>query len=184
MKTISLNLAKMALYLFVGLSVIFISCSGEDGETGPAGKDGIDGKDGEDGNANVIVSDWMPFVWDYTNGYTIARMDIPVEGIMDFIESGGVIMLFLRDDSNGTRIQTLPIYSTNNSYYFYYGERGSSFLGIWVYVVHSDLESIENNPEIRVRYVLVPANVAEASGLADKIPENFNEAAAMLGLQQ
>src|SRR5690606_17598402 len=119
MKTISLNLAKMALYLFVGLSVMLVSCSGEDGETGPAGKDGIDGKDGEDGNANVIVSDWMPLVWDYTDGVDYAWMDIPVEDIMDFVESGGIVMVHLRNDLNGSSVKALPIYSFN-SYYFSY----------------------------------------------------------------
>lgn len=167
----------MSLLLFVGLSTILISCSGEDG------KDGINGEmgpAGQDGNANVIVSDWMPLVWNYTNGYTIARMDIPIEGIMDYVESGGVVMVYLRDDSNGTHVQALPIYS-NNSYYFHYGKYGASFFGIWVWAVHSDLDSIENNPEIRLRYVLVPANVANASGIADRSPISFDEAASLLG---
>ncbi len=170
----------MILLLFLGLGTILISCSGEDG------KDGINGEmgpAGQDGNANVIASEWMPFVWDHTDGVDYAWMDIPVEGIMDFVESGGIVMLYLRNDLNGSSVKALPIYSSD-SYYFSYGRFGISFIGIRVYVYSSNLDLVENNPEIRVRYVLVPANVAQTSGIANNMPKTFDEAATLLGLEQ
>lgn len=198
MKTISLNLAKMALYLFVGLSVMLVSCSGEDGETGPAGKDGIDGKDGEDGNANVIVSDWMHIKWNIVDTY----YDPPRYGLMNFqeipgiddldafMETGGVVLFYLKHAFiNGiyTRTTMLPYQEDSDHIYTYYATTTAPQIyvaGLILRAESDDVTQFENNDDYLIRYVLVPANVAEASGLADKIPENFNEAAAMLGLQQ
>ncbi|MDC6384293.1 hypothetical protein PP180_02880 [Muricauda sp. SK9] len=181
MKTTLLNISKMSLLLFLGLGTILISCSGEDG------KDGIDGEmgpAGQDGNANVIVSDWMPFVWSHTNEVDYAWMDIPVENILDFAESGGVVMVYLRIDYGGTTVRALPMYSNYQSYEFAYGKFGTSFTGIRVFVTHSNLDIVENDPATRIRYVLIPANIAQTSGITNQIPKEFDEIANLLGLEQ
>lgn len=198
MKTTGLNLAKMALYLFMGLSILLVSCSGEDGEAGPAGKDGIDGKDGEDGNANVIVSDWMQITWDIVNydvPPTSGRMYFQeISGINDidaFMETGGVVLFYLKHSiiSNGILTYTtlLPYQEGTDHIYAYYSTTTTPQIyktGLILRAESNDVTTFENNDDYMIRYLLVPANVAEASGLADKIPESFGEAAALLGLEQ
>lgn len=78
------------LSTFNALFFIFIltlSCTLEDGQ---------DGQDGADGTM-VTASDWMPIEFTTINEEeTNALMDIPVEGLQNFAEEGGVCLLYLR----------------------------------------------------------------------------------------
>lgn len=213
MKTISLNFAKMALYLFVGLSITLVSCSGEDGKDGINGEMGIQGEqgpqgpqgeqgeqgeqgqDGQDGNANVIVSDWMHITWDYENTDvppTLGQMFIDqVPGISDieaFLETGGVVLFYLkRDFGLGTATILLPYQDGSEHLYAYTSTTTHPDFLVNGFVItgeSNNVTSFENNDNFLVRYVLVPTNIVATSGLANKMPESFGEAATLLGLEK
>lgn len=185
MKTKNLNLAKMALFLFMGLSITLVSCSGEDGETGPAGKDGVDGQDGvdgKDGNANVVVSDWMEISWTgIGNGHAEMEIDIPDNEIAN----GGVALVYLRIGNEESSVShPLPYSIDDDLMRFELDKNGDDYMiRMHMYTpLQEGITEIENNPDFSIRYVLVPATMAEASGIAETMPENFGEAAALLGL--
>ncbi|RUA11066.1 MAG: hypothetical protein DSY83_17055 [Flavobacteriia bacterium] len=186
----------MALYLFLGLSIALVSCSGEDGKDGIDGAIGPEGPAGQDGNANVIVSDWMQIVWDDVNSDnppTIGEMYIEeIPGIDDmnaFLETEGVVLVYLRRTSGFATITTLLPYDNDDYYIYAYTAtttdpnffnnalviRGESVFGV---------TEIENNEDYLVKYVVVPANIAQANDLTNNMPESFGEAATLLGLQQ
>lgn len=212
MKTTYLNFAKMALYLFMGLSITLVSCSGEDGKDGingemgvqgeqgpqgpqgPQGEQGEQGEAGQDGNANVIVSDWMQISWGHVNNDvppTFGQMfidEIPgIEDFRAFLETGGVILVYLKRD-NGLLVGTilLPYQEGNDHIYAYAASPTDPNLpaGLLITGESDDVTSFENNDEYLLKYVLVPADMVATSGLADKMPENFGEAAILLGLEQ
>ncbi len=183
MKTKKTFLKNILLFSIGVCLSLALGCSGEDGETGAQGPAGKDGVDGQDGNANVIASEWMQIVWSYTNGEDYAYMNILVEEIMEFVEKGGIVMLYLRNDLNGTTVSALPVtYSSGISYDFSYGEFPNNIEGIRLFVDHPNYDLLENNPNLRVRYVLVPANMAQANGMVGKIPKSYEEAVSLLGL--
>ncbi|WP_418499009.1 hypothetical protein [Flagellimonas sp.] len=192
----------MALYLFLGLSIALVSCSGEDGKDGIDGEMGLqgpagqDGADGQDGNANVIVSDWMQIVWDDVNSDnppTIGEMYIEeIPGIDDmnaFLETEGVVLVYLRRTSGFATITTLLPYDDDFYYIYAYTStttdpnffnnalviRGESVFGV---------TEIENNDSYMVKYVVVPANIAQANDLTNNMPKSFGEAATLFGLNQ
>lgn len=192
MKTTRLNLWKLAFYLFVGLSITLTSCSGEDGKDGDPGESikgdkGDPGKDGEDGNANVIASDWQTIQWDEaipTAGTMI--LEVPELDLIDFVETGGFVMVYfkLRSGEDSFATFALPFMFNNATYSFY--TTTSADTGVIV-VRAEDPDSqlildIQNDPDFTLRYVLVPANVADQTGLASNIPLTFEDAKTLLGL--
>nr|WP_292959969.1 MULTISPECIES: hypothetical protein [unclassified Allomuricauda] len=48
--------------------------------------------------------------------------------------------------------------------------------GIVVRMEDDDVLGVQNDETYTVRYILVPANVAQTSGIANKMPESFGEA--------
>ncbi|MEQ5792629.1 collagen-like protein [Muricauda sp. NFXS6] len=191
MKTTNLNFAKMALYLFMGLSITLVSCSGEDGEMGPQGppgKDGVNGTngiDGQDGNANVVASDWQLIQWDEpVPDLGEMFIETPEVNIGDFVESGSVVLVYLKykvDTYN--YIHMLP-FSLETAFFDFYIKDTPTENGIVVRMADPGLNvlNIQNDETFMLRYILIPANVAETSGIADKMPQSFGEAAALLGL--
>lgn len=181
----------MAFFLFVGLSITLTSCSGKDGEDGIDGIDGINGEQGpagENGNANVIASDWIPIQWDNSPDPFEATMDIEVSevNLNEFIETGGVVMVFFRAKAEEIYYTfTLPFLFQNASYSFYTISDETSGR---IRVEASDPDAqlildVQNDVDnYALRYVLVPANVADQTGLADNIPVSFEDASTLLGI--
>ena len=178
MKTISVTTKKIATYLVLSSVLIIFSCSGEDGETGPPG------------NANVIVSDWMPIVWTWADYQTAdAFMDIPVEDMTSYLDNGGVVMMYIK---NYSRVKALPSSFSSGYLSFDFGTFPASesfetnaFEGFRYYSEGnlSILNIFQNDSEnIGVRYVLVPANVVETTGLSLDSKVNFEETMELLGM--
>lgn len=180
------------IFLFsIGICLsLALGCSGEDGETGlqgPAGKDGADGQDGQDGNANVIASEWIDIEWTEKVTAEWAYMDIPVEGIMEYVENGGIAMMYLK--TADTIILGLPFTSSfegGSSYYFRYGKFSTDDV-IWEgfrfnMQGHGTAINVAQSLDYAVRYVLVPANMAQANGMASKMPKTYEETVSLLGI--
>ncbi|RIV49647.1 collagen-like protein [Flagellimonas taeanensis] len=207
MKTTLLNLSKLTLLLFLGMGIVLVSCSGEDGKDGLNGEMGIQGEQGaqgvqgpqgeqgQDGNANVIVSDWMQIAWDNVDNNvppTFGQMFIEeIPGIADieaFLETGGVILVYLkRDYGLGTFTLLLPYQDGSDHIYTYTATATDPNIlppGLVIVGEANDVSNFENNDAYLIKYVIVPANVAQASDLVNKMPENFGEAATLLGLDQ
>lgn len=192
MKTANVNLLKMAFYLFIGLSVTLTSCSGEDGEDGIDGIDGINGEQGtagEDGNANVIASDWFNINWtDAQPLISSMQIEVPELDMEAFTASGGVVLVYLKITDDYTTTHLLPFELGNAKFEYGVLNVPDGFDGILVLFNDPDADGlyleILNNPAFMLRYVLVPASIADASGLINKMPENFGEASTLLGLEQ
>ncbi|WP_199913381.1 hypothetical protein [Flagellimonas amoyensis] len=195
MKTTLLNISKMSLLLFLGLGTILISCTGEDG------KDGINGEmgpAGQDGNANVIVSDWMHISWGTVNSDvppTSGRMyfqEIPgIDNIEDFVKTGGVILVYLKHGiiPNGglVHISLLPYQDGSDHLYAYISTTTAPQIyvtGLVVRAESSDVTHFENNDDFMVKYVVVPANIAQNSGMTSQTAKDFDEVITLLGLNQ
>ncbi|WP_418500957.1 hypothetical protein [Flagellimonas sp.] len=203
MKTTLINVSKLALLLFLGLGITLVSCSGEDGKDGINGEMGLqgpagqDGTNGQDGNANVIVSDWMHIVWDDIDNMeppTWGNMYIEeIPGINDinaFLETGGVVLFYMKlSTGNGTATSLFPIELGNFIHLFAFGisheDPNDGITGFVISGVEAtDASIVENNDNYMVKYVVVPANIAQANDLTNNMPESFGEAATLLGLQQ
>lgn len=184
MKTTTLNFLKMGLYAIMGLSVLLTSCSPEDGKDGIDGKDGAQGPAGQDGNANVLASEWQNIEWNLNSQQNFGVMLIEVKDIdlQEFITTGGVIMVYFKLilDESDTVVYSLPA-TLGNLYVDFALYDSTDTSGITITMSSSDniVPSYANNPNYNVRYVLVPANVSEASGLN---LNNYKEASKILGL--
>jgi len=178
MKTIPFSIKKLSTYLLLSFVFILFSCSGEDGETGPPG------------NANVMVSDWMPIVWtwaDFQEGE--AFMDIPVEDMSEFVEDGGAALLYYKSSQI---VRVLPIVNEFEIYEYDFGTylkndnfQTEAFEGFRFHYdgLPTTINILQNDPEsFRVRYVLVPANVVETTGLSVESNLNFDETMDLLGM--
>ncbi|MEE1962375.1 hypothetical protein V1387_06745 [Allomuricauda taeanensis] len=201
MKTTLLNISKMSLLLFLGLGTILISCSGEDGKDGIDGEMGIQGEQGpagQDGNANVIVSDWMHISWSIVNSDvppTSGRMyfqEIPgIDNIEDFVETGGVILVYLKHGiiPNGglVHISLLPYQDGSDHLYTYISTTTAPQIyitGLVLRAESNDVTHFENNDDFMVKYVVVPANIAQNSGITSQTPKDFDEVVTLLGVNQ
>ncbi|MDC7244008.1 MAG: hypothetical protein PQJ44_08910, partial [Sphaerochaetaceae bacterium] len=71
------------------MSIVMVSCAGEDGETGPAGPAG---------NANVQSNTYTIMPSDWSNG----NATISVSGISESISNNGQVSVFFTFDSLGT----------------------------------------------------------------------------------
>ena len=192
MQTTRLNLWKMAFYLFIGLSITLTSCSGNDGEDGIDGIDGINGEQGpqgpagEDGNANVIVSDWQLIQWDEVlpsegNMY----LEVPELDLAEFVETGGVVMMYSQVTSEESLLTFALPFLYKNATLSFYTHTTDAAANIVLNINDPSVQvvyEVQNTESFKVRYVLVPANVADQTGLADNIPASFEDARTLLGL--
>ncbi|NAY92391.1 hypothetical protein GTQ34_10710 [Muricauda sp. JGD-17] len=192
MKATHLNVLKMAFYLFMGLSITLTSCSGKDGEDGIDGINGIDGEQGpqgpagEDGNANVVASDWMQIQWDNaipTEGSIM--LEVPELNLSEFVDNGGVVLVYLRTLAEGGAITFSLPFTLNDATFSFYTITNVDTPGIVVLATDPNsnyILDIQNDPDFTLRYVLVPANVAEQNGLTEKTPATFEEVKFQFGL--
>lgn len=190
MKIQKLNLAKMAFYAFLGLSLTLTACSGEDGRDGIDGTDGEMGPAGQDGNANVIASDWLLFDWNIQSSPTESEMLIDVPEIPEIIESGGMVLVYFKMDYGNGNSMTYTLPFDNGSVIFRYTTLNiptEDIIGIGITLEDPNATGtyldVLNNPTYTLRYVLVPATMAQAYDFENGgIPETFGEAAALFGL--
>lgn len=187
MKTTILNFLKMGLYAIIGLGVLFTSCSTEDGKDGIDGIDGVDGAQGpagQDGNANVIASDWQTIQWDEAIP-TAATMilEVPELDLTDFVETGGVVMVYFKLRSGEESFATFALpFMFNSAKYSFYTTTTADTGVIIVRAEDPDSQlilDIQNDPDFTLRYVLVPANMAETTSLN---LNNYDEISKLLGL--
>lgn len=184
MKTTTLNFLKMGLYAIMGLSVLLTSCSPEDGKDGLDGMDGAQGPAGQDGNANVIASDWQTIQWDEESLPTFGTMLIDVKDIdlEEFIATGGVVMVYLRFSQEGVSDEIVALPYTDTDTYFYFSIFVNETLsGVLLRATNpiGGIFNYQNNETLTVRYVLIPANAAETTGLN---LNNYKETSKLLGL--
>ncbi|WP_422373755.1 hypothetical protein [Flagellimonas sp.] len=173
----------MGLYAIIGLSVLLTSCSPEDGKDGLDGMDGAQGPAGQDGNANVIASNWQTIQWDDNATPSSGTMTIEVKDIdlEEFIATGGVTMVYFRGNIDETSfVYTLPT-TIGNAYLSFLISTSPDTDGIMIRMTDADnnVFNVQNNPDYTVRYVLVPANVVETTGLN---LNNYKETSKLLGL--
>lgn len=189
MKTTYLNFAKMSLYLFMGLNIILVSCSGEDGKDGIDGNIGPQGPAGKDGNANIIVSDWFKINWtDAQPTHSTMQVEVPEVDIETFVANGGVVLVYIKIPDGYSASYLLPFVFNNVTLYYGVANNPDEFKGILIAMNDFDNQGtyleVQNNPDYMLRYVLIPFNIAQASDLVNKMPESFGEAANLLGLEQ
>ena len=188
MKTTPLNLWKLAFYLLMGLTITLTSCSGKDGADGESikGDQGEQGPAGEDGNANVIASDWMQIQWsqDAIPSEGNMYLDVPEVNLAEFVETGGLVMMYLKlTTAESTVTYALPLLYKNATLTFY-TQTTDVAANIVLNIKDQDAQIIDyqNKESFKIRYVLVPANVADQTGLADNIPPTFEDAKFLLGI--
>lgn len=191
-------LSRNMVLFTMGLCLSLLGCSGEDGTDGVNGEQGppgADGADGKDGNANVIVSDWMQITWDELNQLvppTLGAMYIDeITGVNDitaFMETGGIVLFYLKRDLGVGYISVLLPYQEGTDRIYanvaISTDPNYTLAGLVIHGESIDVTKYENNNDYMIRYLLVPANVAQASDLINKMPENFDEATTLLGLEQ
>src|SRR5690606_4017646 len=182
------HLKTMFFFFLVTACLLVLACSPEDGRDGRDGLNGINGTDGqngmpgeqgepgEDGNANVQASDWLPIQFDYVElSLEFARMYIEIPDTQQFIDNGGVAMMFLKQqfpNSNDFAITPLP-YGTGELYLYYvfgdhsemYGFEGFVFYASWIGMDITELES----GNYTLRYVLIPGSAGKSSNIFSKM---------------
>ena len=90
-----IQLLKLTI-LFVFVATI-ISCSKE----GPQGPAGTNGTNGTNGNANVMYSDWITYVANFSNVANYKSMQVIVpQYTQGFVDSGGLYIAFARWQNN------------------------------------------------------------------------------------
>lgn len=148
---------------------------GTNGTNGEPGADGENGEDGEDGNANVIASEWIDS--DYGLALvTSTSFDITDDRFTQDILDSAVILAY-GELSTGT-VLGIPYVSTNKSYYFSFAIGRIRFLGRSVDRVTPERFT---GPR-RVRYVIIPSNVAGKSSNLDFSKMSYEEVINHFGL--
>lgn len=104
-----------------------------------------------------------------------------------FTASGGVVLMYLKITGDRyTTTHLLPFELGNAKFEYGVLNVPDEFDGILVLLNDPDAGGlyleILNNPAFMLRYVLVPANVADRNGLADNIPASLEDARTLLGL--
>ena len=171
------------------------SCSPEDGRDGADGLQGEQGEQGDPGTANVIYSDWMPIVWNDVDGPLNKSMMIDEPGITkDFIETGGTVLMFLKQEVMTTVIvYPLPFQNGNDLlHYFYANAPDEPFEGILLMVKSMDnaspIASVYTEPKVSIRYVLIPGGNPlgdPAQAIWEELDKtDYQKVAAFLGIEE
>lgn len=157
------NKLNYALTIFV--TVLFISCSGDDGVMGPPGadgKDGIngingqDGKDGKDGNANVITSGWItnPFFGKSGTGGTF-----PLTGSQNHINENSInksLVMVYGKNGNSNTADALPTLRDRTIFYSFRITSSNIRVGI----SSTNGQSMKYDNFSHFRYVIIPPGTA------------------------
>lgn len=139
---------KFSYAVVIMLTLLFISCSGDDGAMGPAGangQDGADGQNGLDGNANVttvLVEDTR----------LLSGQDniIAVNGITQDILDHGAVLVYMRI---GDIWYSLPYFGFLNT------------INVWKIDLNSVILRVDpgNTVLLDFKFVLIAGNSANAS---------------------
>ncbi len=180
----------MVLFLLLGLGTTFISCSGEDGKdgiNGNIGPQGPAGQDGKDGISNIMTSDWFIINWTTAEPtYSTMQVEVPEVDIETFIADGGVVLIYLKIIDDYPTSYILPFEFNNVNLYYGITNIPDGFKGILITLRDTDNNGayleVQNNPDYMLRYVLIPVNMIQGSDLVNKMPESFDVAAVLLGL--
>lgn len=154
-------------YTTLALLVAFsVSCSPEDGE---------DGAPGKDGNANVIASDWFQIQFDHINtANDYAYMAINIPNYQEFVDNGGVAMVYLRQNLNGESIiHPLP-YEDMLSFALANVPSEGVENSLVIFANGSDISDLETLTYINFKYVLIPGGV-EAKNTIDYSKMSYEE---------
>ena len=163
--------------------------NGINGTDGQNGMPGEQGEPGEDGNANVQASDWFAIQFDDVDmTLEFGRMDIEIPNTQQFIDDGGVVMMYLKQqypNSNDFAITPLP-YGTGELYLYYtfgdhsemYGFEGFVFYANWI---GGDITELENGA-FTLRYVLIPGTAGRNANVYSKM--SYEEILTHFGLDQ
>jgi hypothetical protein len=150
-------------HCFLTIAVVAMSaCSAEDGETGPAGPQGEQGPPGKDGNANVISSEWMPISWNAVDNTDVKLMFIEEERITEeFLTSGGVVLVYLKQIGDGRFVFPLPTNLDENTeqMIFVYADISELGKGIFIQVQSTDGTPVATDYESEdyaIQYILIP----------------------------
>ncbi|MBO0331578.1 hypothetical protein [[Muricauda] lutisoli] len=185
MKTTPLNLWKLVFYLLMGLTITLTSCSGKDGADGESIK-GDQGPAGIDGNANVITSNWKQIQWsDPVPSEGNMYLDVPEVNLAEFVETGGLVMMYFQVTSTESVVTYALPFMYKTASLSFYTQTTDVADNIVLNMKDPDEQSIydvQNTESFKIRYVLVPANVADQTGLADNIPPTFEDAKFLLGI--
>ena len=117
-------------------------------------------------------------------------MDIPIEDMSTYLDNEGIIMMFFK---NYNYAYPLPVNLTDSAYLkFNYGKysanenfQSEAFEGLRFYYEGNpnNINIFQFDSEnIKIRYVLVPANIAETTGLSMDSKTNFEETMELLGI--
>ncbi len=111
---------KFLLHLIIlTMTLLSISCSGDDGRDGIDGETGPQGPAGQDGNANVISTDWVEFqsaVWeDLVDEFEVPTRNYPVSvpEITQEILDSGTILVYTKFSGILGEVFQLPILAQN-----------------------------------------------------------------------
>ncbi|WP_418500956.1 hypothetical protein [Flagellimonas sp.] len=115
--------------------------------------------------------------------------EIPgINDITTFLDTGGVVLLYLRRDIGLATFTTpLPHEDGSERLFFYTVTSNDPNVFVPGLVIRGEsinVSSMENNNNYLIKYVIVPANIAQANDLTNNMPESFSEAATLLGFQQ
>ncbi|MCX2678444.1 hypothetical protein OOZ15_00685 [Galbibacter sp. EGI 63066] len=190
MKTQTLNFVKLAFFAFLGFSLTLTSCSSEDGLDGVDGEMGPQGPDGQDGNANVTASNWFTIEWDNAIP-TLSEMYVDIPEITDLVDNGGMVLMYLKTDfgNDNSIIHPLPFDADDDIVFKYLTVNAPSENKVGILVRLEDpgangvYVEVQNNPDYTLRYVLVPATMAQAFNFNNGgIPKTFDQASTLFGL--
>lgn len=191
MKTNATRIIKATLYLFLVVTLIFgYSCSPEDGRDGSDGVDGIQGDQGipgEDGSANIEVSAWFPIQFDYLDPIgEHGRMHIEISNTMEFIENGGIVMMYFKQwDPNTANFAITPLpYGTGLLQLYYIFGDMTNFYGVEGFAIFAnypegDVTIIEDG-DYSIQYVLIPGNSSKQA--MDIISKPYEDVMDYLGI--
>ncbi len=140
--------------VFVLVSILMLSCSGDDGATGATGADGTNGIDGTDGNANVETIIFENPTWQITATYTV--MDLSLASISINYENDVIIGYYIDGVLTTSWIPVDSEYCCDNNYLRSYISGSSHKFRIFAHL--SDGTYDPTPPTITVKIIVIKGN--------------------------
>jgi len=146
------KISKRLMSLLLAVLFVAVGC-GKDGDPGPEGPQGEKGEKGEAGSVDIIYSDWFQIDWNLNDGSSYKAHSLEVSELtQDFIDQGGVLLMFVRD---GDFIYPIP-FSGGNDYLYFTISLPNELL---IYLGTTDGASVESFlADGEYRYVLIPGD--------------------------
>jgi len=182
------------------LSMLVISCEGEDGAVGPQGEQGTQGDQGpqgdqgdtgdqgDPGTANVMYSDWI--VRDYDNSGGLAEETneqlLATLGGADFDLTQDILLVYGRRVVNAivTEVNQLPYIQVSDN--DFYGFEVASFNGgftLRIKVATLDGATSAFAYFDDFRYVIIPGGVAAGKSAVDYKNMSYKEVSELFNMQ-